>query len=208
MEAISNPKNDKTRKLALLAILTAIVIIFQFIGMIPQISATKMSFVLIPISIGAMALGCTSGMWLGFIFGAVVLLGGILGADAFTHTLFEINPFLTILVCLGKGTIAGLCSGAVFKALRRINFNLAVIVASIVTPVVNTGLFCACMFLFFRSYLIDALQMNANASFFVGFGFVFVLILSNFLVELVINVILTPAVAYGIKKTRKIPYFK
>ena len=59
---------------------------------------------------GGLLFGAWVGAFLGFAFGVVVLLGGILGTDPFTAILFKDHPVLTSLLCLGKGAACGAAS--------------------------------------------------------------------------------------------------
>ena len=127
-------KRFNTRKLTGLALLTAIVVILQFLGAFIRFGPFSISLVLIPIVVGAALYGVWAGAWLGFVFGIVVLLSG--DAAAF----MTISPLGTILTVLVKGSLAGLCAGAVYKLLSR-HETPAVIAAAVVTPVVNTGVF-------------------------------------------------------------------
>ena len=71
-------QNDKqrTQKLALAAILTALVAVLQFLGAFIHIGPFSVSLVLIPIVIGAALCGWQIGAWLGLVFGITVLLSG------------------------------------------------------------------------------------------------------------------------------------
>ena len=60
------------------ALLTALVIILQFIGRYLHFTLFSISLVLVPIVIGAALCGKYIGAWLGFIFGVVV---STLGAE-------------------------------------------------------------------------------------------------------------------------------
>ncbi len=195
----------KRRDLVLGALFTAMVIILQLIGCIPQISANKLSFVLVPIVIGGACLGIGTGIWLGFVFGAVVFIGALSGLDVFTAQLISLNFIGTLSICLVKGMLAGLFSALVFKALKKFNFYVAIIAAAIVAPLVNTSLYCVGMILLFKDTVVS-FGLNPDASLLTAFGFVFVLVLINFVVELIINVVLCPAVGLVIRRSKRIPY--
>ena len=72
---MTNKKFDrnKTVRLATTGILTAIVVVFQFIGASIKFGTFSVSLVLIPIVIGAALGGKYVSTWLGFVFGVVVL---------------------------------------------------------------------------------------------------------------------------------------
>ena len=65
-----------TKNMVLGAILTALVILLQFMGSFIHLGPFSISLVLIPIVIGAATCGAGIGAWLGFVFGIVVLISG------------------------------------------------------------------------------------------------------------------------------------
>ena len=191
-----NHKTIGARQIALAAILTAIVVVLQvianFIQPIPGVSVT---LVLIPVIIGAALIGEWAGAWLGFVFGVVVLVSG--GATAF----LSINPAGTIVTVLVKGTCAGLAAGLIYRVLRKVNPYFAVIAASIVCPVVNTGLFFVGCRLFFWDTI---REWGAQAGFENTFLFLVVGLAGiNFLIELVINLLLAPIIPIIIQATHR-----
>ena len=87
-----------TGTLVLAAVLTALVIILQFMGTFIRFGPFAISLVLIPIVIGAATCGVKVGVWLGFVFGVVVLLSGSYFMPAYT-----LHPILIGLLS-GLGT--------------------------------------------------------------------------------------------------------
>ena len=139
-----------------------------------------------PIVIGAATCGAFSGAWLGFVFGAVVLLSG----DA--TPFWTIDVFGTVLTVLVKGTACGLVAGLVYSILAKYNRILAVTAAAIVCPIVNTGIFLLGCKIFFMSAITEwgfAEGFNNVAQYmFLGLAG------GNFLFELAINILLSPAI--------------
>ena len=117
---LTNKKNS-TLRLVQLSILVAIVIVLQLAGTAVKLNilGTSVSLVLIPIVLGAMLLGPKAGAVLGFIFGVITYLMGVFGLDAFTFILFQDHPVLTALICIVKGTAAGLVAGFVYEACQK-----------------------------------------------------------------------------------------
>ena len=177
----------------------ALVVVMQFVGgIIPPIGGFTISLVLIPIVLGAAVFGPGAGALLGATFGAVVYINCITGADPGGAMVFQSNPVLCFLVVMGKGILAGFASGAVYKLLKNKNPYIAMILAAIVCPVVNTGIFVACMLLFF----IDVLAAWAGGADVVGY-ILTGLILANFVPELIINVAFSTAGQRIIHVTKK-----
>lgn len=182
-------QNKGIMRMVGIAFMMALVVVMQSIsGMIPPIGGFSISLVLIPIVLGAAVFGPGAGALLGATFGAIVYINCVTGADPGGAMVFQASPVLCFLVVMGKGTLAGLAAGAVYKMLKGKNSYLAMLLAAIVCPVVNTGVFVASMFLFF----IDVLAARAGGSNIVGYVLTG-LILANFVPELVINIVFSPA---------------
>ena len=182
-------QNKGIMRMVGIAFMMALVVVMQSIsGMIPPIGGFSISLVLIPIVLGAAVFGPGAGALLGATFGAIVYINCVTGADPGGAMVFQASPVLCFLVVMGKGTLAGLAAGAVYKMLKGKNSYLAMLLAAIVCPVVNTGVFVASMFLFF----IDLLAAWAGGSNIVGYVLTG-LILANFVPELVINIVFSPA---------------
>lgn len=179
----------KTRTLVGMAIFTALVVILQHMAGMIKIGPFSPSLVLIPLVIGAAVYGVKTGAWLGLVFGVVVLIGCITGTDVGGNAMWVFNPAVTALICIGKGLAAGILAGVVFRALRRKNELLATVAAAIVCPVANTGLFCLGAVAVFR----PVLEQWAGGTDLVSYVFLG-LIGVNFLVEMGVNVVLSPVV--------------
>lgn len=184
-----------TEQLVIAALLTAIVAVLQFTGATVRFGIFSVTFVLIPIVIGAAMCGVGTATWLGFVFGIVVLLSG----DA--SVFLAIDIFGTVVTVLAKGMLAGLAAGLVYKVLERVNKYLAVILAAIVCPIVNTGVFLIGCRVFFFETITEWSQGYAS----VGAYMILVLVGANFLFEMATNIILSPTVVrlLNIKKKKK-----
>ena len=179
-------KRMSTETLVLAAVMTALVIILQFLGAFVRLGPFQCSLVLMPIVVGAAMCGKKVSAWLGFVFGMVVLLNG--DAAAF----LTVNAIGTVITVLVKGTLCGLCAGLVYDLLKEKNKYLAVFAAAVVCPIVNTGVFLiGCRLFFFetiKSWGLAAGFDNAFAYMFLGLAG------ANFLFELITNLILCPAI--------------
>ena len=139
---------------------------------------------LIPIAIGAVMCGPAIGAWLGFVFGAVVLISG----GAF----LAISVPGTVITVLLKGMMAGLAAGLICEVFEKKNRTLAVILAAIVCPLVNTGIFLLGCGVFF---LDTVTQWGAGMGYDnVGVYLIFGMVGINFLVEMGMNIFLSPVV--------------
>ena len=177
------------RKMTATALLMALVIVLQLVGgMIPPVSGFSISLVLIPVIMGSALYGPKTGMLLGGVFGAVVVVNCITGVDGGGAMVFQANPVLCILVVMAKGILAGLASGLVYRLLHNTNTYIAMLAAAIICPVVNTGVFVLCMLTFFQ----DVLTVWADGGEIMAYV-LSGLVLCNFVPELLINVVFSPA---------------
>ncbi len=186
-------KKMSTQQMVLTAVLTAIVFVLQLIAVIVgHVGIFSLTLCLVPIVIGAATCGVGAGAWLGFVFGFAVLVSG--DAAAF----LAVNPYGTVITVLVKGTLCGLAAGAVYNLLAKHNMYIAVIAAAIVCPVVNTGVFLIGCLLFFMETIkgwAAAGGFGENVGSYMMLGLVGV----NFLLELAVNVVLSPIIVRLLK---------
>ena len=190
-----NQKNTNTQKIVGLGLFTAIVVVLQLMGSFIKFGTFSISLVLVPVVIGAALYGAGAGAWLGFVFGAVVLLSG--DAAAF----LGVNALGTVLTVLVKGALAGYVSGLVYKALENKNRTLAVALAAVTCPVVNTGVFLIGCKLFFMETITGWGEALGYAD--VGNYIIYVLVGGNFLFELLFNAVLSPVILRLIRIGKK-----
>lgn len=191
----SEKRKENIRIITVGAVLTALVIILQFMGAFIRFGIFSVSLVLVPIVIGAATCSVGVSAWLGFVFGVVVLLSG----DA--APFMSLNMAGTIITVLVKGTACGLVAGIVYKLLSKWNSFAGVLGASLICPIVNTGIFLLGCQLFFldgiTAWGTEAGFTNVVAYMFLGLAG------GNFIFELITNLILGPAAATLIKTIKK-----
>ena len=100
---------------------------------------------------------------------------------------FSISPAGTILACLLKTTIAGVVAGIISKLLKKNHDLLSSILASIVVPILNTGIFALFTIIFFKPLLAGINPDSMAAALFLG------LIGFNFIFEVIVTVIVAPS---------------
>ena len=186
--------NNRTQTIVGLGLLTAIVVVLQALTLSIPIGVFRITLVLIPIIVGAALYGVLAGAWLGFVFSIVVLF-----TDA--GMFLAVNIPGTIITVIAKGTLAGVAAGLVYKAIADKNKFVAVLVAGVVAPVTNTGIFLIGCLLFFM----DTINGWAQASGFDNAGayMIFGLVGMNFVVELIINLALSATAVHLISLGKK-----
>ena len=134
---MKNTKNsERTRRLVTAAMMTTLVIVFQLLATYTAFFGPFSTAIgLIPIAIGACICGPLVGAWLGLVFGIVVIATG--GAALF----FAFSIPGTIITVLLKGAGCGFIAGLAFKLFAPKLKFFAAIVASLLCPIVNTGIF-------------------------------------------------------------------
>lgn len=140
-------KKTKTLKLAQLALLVAVVLVMSYtpLGYFRTLGL-EISFLMIPVTIGAIILGPVEGAILGLVFG-LTSFGTCFGASPFGATLLAINPVFTFISCVVTRVLAGFLPGVIFKVAKK--FKLGYEIASVAGPVLNTVFFMGALVLFF-----------------------------------------------------------
>ena len=199
--------NSRTQKMVQLAILVAIMLIFAYtpLGYL-KVGVIEITFMVLPVAIGAILLGPVSGAILGGIFGVTSFIQ-CFGASAFGALLLSINPVCTFLTCMIPRILCGWLSGLVFQALHK-NGKLPVasyFIASLTTALLNTIFFIFCIVAFFWASDTFLSTMNGWSmptdnlwAFFVAF------VGLNGLVEAIVNCIVAGTVSKVVAKAVRI----
>lgn len=188
----------KIRRMTGVSILMALVVVLSVMANFVRFGPFPITLALAPIIIGAATFGASAGAFLGGVFGVVTLVTGILGWDGGTvMLLMGVNPIACILVCIGKGLLAGWISGLVYELLAKKNVHIGVVAAGICCPVVNTGIFIVGMLLFFGETL-AAWAGGQNLLSYIILGLTGV----NFLVELAVNLVLASGITTIVKHVK------
>ena len=183
----------KIKRMVGIATLCAIAFVLQFwiAGILPKLpigGGTAINLALIPVVVAAILYGPTGGLTVGLFLGGVTLLPGQ-GAEGFYVSWYM--TILAIILCLAKTGVAGFVAGLLFKIISKKNYYVAIYVAAIVTPCINTGIF-----LLLYGVLIYVMTGDSYGATFVAVASA---IWIAFLVELVINIVLAPALAQLVK---------
>ena len=140
------------QSLTRLALLVAIELVMKAIGLgsVP-VGPLYMSFLTLPIAVGAITMGPLAGLILGAVFGAVSFYDAVTGGSAMTSALFQVSPLHTFILCVGTRLLMGLCVGLVYEALRRLDKkgSWSCLVSAMCAPGLNTLFFMGYIVLFF-----------------------------------------------------------
>ncbi len=196
----SNNTHAKVLRMTQVAFLAALIVVLQILSYFIKVGMFNMSFVLIPVVIGGVLFGAKVGAFLGGIFGVVVAIACIAGLDGGGFILFSANPVCCILICMIKGIAAGYVSALVYKVLsNKISSKiLSIGVGAALCPIVNTGVFCIGMTVFFYDKLVEWSGGTA-VLYYIFTGLIGI----NFVIELLLNVVLCPLIASTVLKYSK-----
>jgi uncharacterized membrane protein len=180
---------EKTIRLVSMGILSAIIIVLQVLVTYFPTKPFAITLALIPIIIGSALFDEKAGAFLGGAFSVVVIIMCVIGADVGGAMVWNANPFLCALVCMTKGVCAGYVSGLLYRLISKSNTVVATIVAGLSAPIVNTGIFILGLVLFFRPIL-QQWAGGSDVLYYVIFGLLGI----NFLVEVGVNMLLSPVI--------------
>ena len=183
---------NQTRKIVITGLLLALEIVFQVLGNYFQIGLVNINLTLIAIVLGAVLCGPMSAAILGFFNGLMALL------SPSTLAIFApINPYATVVICFAKCTVAGIVAAYIYKLLKSKNELVALVTASALVPIINTGIFAIGALVFFQPFLNSGVGDSfPNIGAFLIFG----VIGWNFIFELISTVILAPTIGMVLHK--------
>lgn len=143
--------SKKLRRFTQLSILIALILIMGFtpLGYL-KAGLIEISFITIPVVIGAIVLGPSAGAILGLVFGITSFIQ-CFGMSAFGAQLLSINPIMTAILCIIPRVIMGFLAGLIFVWLKKLDKGKIISfgVASLSGALLNTVLFVGGLILLF-----------------------------------------------------------
>ncbi len=145
--------NSQVLAMTELAILAAVIVVMAFtpLGYL-KTAGLEITFITIPVIVGAIVLGPKAGAFLGGVFGVTSFLQVVFGLSPFGVMLMGISPIRCFMVCVPTRILMGLCTGLVWNLWKNKSIA-AYSVTSLSGALLNT--------LFFMSTLI-ALFWNTD----------------------------------------------
>lgn len=198
-------KKKQIFNLVAVSLLIAIVALMSFtpVGYL-KIGIVSITFLTIPVIVGAATLGVWASTLLGLAFGITSFIQ-CFGMDAFGTTLFSISPFKTAIMCIIPRTLMGLICGLVYHAFIKTKQNekpLQYALTSLSAPLFNTLLFVPTLVVFF--YHTDYIQEVSKS---LGakniLTFVVALVGINGVIELAVCTVLGTLILIPLKKALK-----
>ena len=206
---MSSVKKDTRKKVSLmvqLALLAALEVVLTLVYI--PIGTINLNFGLVPIVVAAVLFGPGYGALIGGVSGVVTMIQVLTGQSYFYVFLVSQNPVAASLLCVVKTAAAGFLAGLVFILFDKFSkFKVVnVLAASVVCPVVNTGIFALGMLTIFGKALMADEEIGTwTTGGLIALVFV-VLIGVNFFVELALNIVVCPAISkalFAVKRARR-----
>ncbi len=155
-----------TKQMCLLGLFVAIELLMKLLGLgnVP-VGPLYMSFLTVPIAVGAMLLGPMAGLVMGAVFGLASLYDAITGSSVMTGIFFQSDPLNTIVLCVGMRVLMGWLTGVVFQLLHRRLNTVSYFLGALAAPVLNTLFFMGYIVLvFYRTEFVQNLVLTKGAT--------------------------------------------
>ena len=174
------------------------------LGQVP-FGPLNMSFLTVPVAIGAMLLGPLPGAILGATFGFTSFWDAMTGRSVLTGFFFGINPVMTFLLCVGMRVLMGLATGLLFRTVRKFDRQGIVcwLAGGLAAPVLNTCFFMGFIVaVFYQTEMVQNLVVRTGAT--NPFMFIILLVGVQGIVEAIVCTIVAGAAAKGVAKAMKL----
>ena len=163
-----NKKAFDVQTMTQMALLIAVVIVMKVVGLgsVP-VGPLNMSFLTIPIAVGAIILGPSAGAVLGLVFGLLSFKDGMSGSSYMTAVFFQISPIHTAILCIGMRVLMGLGCGLIYRVLSRLDRKgwWSTLVGALSAPLLNTFFFMGYICLaFYNTEYIQGLCTKLGAA--------------------------------------------
>ena len=192
-----------TRKLALMAILTAVMVVLGMVN-IPMPAGLSIPFNMIPVAIAAMSMGLWGGTAMGAVFGLISFLQcfGICGSSLMGATLVAQAPvWMSFVQRFLSRVLMGFLVALIDRSVKnRMSTGLRGAVTGFSSAFLNTLLFMSLLVLLFgrTEYMQEKMAGRAFLAYLVASVGI------NGLVEMVVAAIMTSAIGVALKKARMI----
>lgn len=146
---MKNSNTNRTVYMVELALMVAIIFVMAFtpLGYF-QTMGLSITFLTVPVAVGATILGPKGGAVCGLAFGITSFMQ-CFGMGAFGTMLFSINPLGTAITCIIPRILEGWLCGLIFQAVKKVTKNGSYFIASLACPLLNTLLFMSSLVIFF-----------------------------------------------------------
>lgn len=196
-----NKKVD-TKKLALMGLLTALVVVLTYFNV--PIGPLSITMTVIPVAIAAIALGPIGGAVIGAVWGVCSFLQcfGILGSSGMGVFTVQISPVLTFLQRFIPRVLEGYLAGWIFRIVSKATHpKISCFITGFSTALLNTVLFMSALVLLFGNNqdFVDTYMQGQSA-----IAYIFGAVLGNALLEMAASTIVAGAVGFALCQAKLI----
>ena len=193
---MNNQHAARTKFMVELALMVAIIFVMAFtpLGYF-QTMGLSITFLTVPVAVGAIILGPKGGAICGLAFGITSFIQ-CFGMSAFGTLLLGVNPVFTFLVCVPTRILDGWLTGLIYKGLKKTKIPSAgsVTLASLCCPLLNTTFFMGTLVTLFAGTMREQFGMTKVIPFIAAFVGV------NGVVEAIVCFVIGTAVSMALKK--------
>jgi len=204
-----NTRTDRSRRIRMMCTV-AMFMAVEFamwllgLGQVP-VGPLNMSFLTVPVAIGAMLLGPAAGAVLGATFGFTSFWDAMTGRSVLTGFFFGVSPLRTFLLCVGMRLLMGLCTGLIFSAVKKADRRgiFSWFAGGLAAPLLNTCFFMGFIVAaFYQTEMVQNLVQKTGAT--NPLMFVVLLVGVQGLVEALVCTVVAGAAAKGVAKAMKL----
>lgn len=167
------------------ALLAAIIILMAYtpLGYL-KIAIVDITFIVVPVAVGAVMLGVKAGAFLGLVFGLTSFAQAFSGMSALGTLMFNTNPLAAAFCCIVPRIIVGIVPALVYHGMSKLCKKRVVNIAvsCLVAPLTNTILFITCSVMLFYDTLTGFWGYTGEGGI-VFLGWVFALVAVNAIFE-------------------------
>ena len=199
---MKNNTTSRTLYMVELSLMVAIIFIMAFtpLGYF-QTLGLSITFLTVPVAVGAIILGPKGGALCGLAFGITSFIQ-CFSAGAFGAMLLSINPIGTAFTCIVPRVLEGWLCGLLFSAVKKAAKNAAFPVASLACPLLNTLFFMSSLVLiFYRTDYIQSIVATLGVT--NPFMFVVAFVGIQGLIEAVVCFVIATAVSRALSAALK-----
>ncbi|MFS7256772.1 ECF transporter S component [Carnobacterium divergens] len=189
-------QSKKTYQIAILGMLTAIVLIQNFVPVVGYIPIPPINPTIIHITviIAALTLGYKNGMILGLVWGVACIIRAFTTPTSPLDILFFTNPVIAIVPRI----LVGFVAGYVYQLLKKTKLldSFSMIISSVLASLTNTIFVLLFIYLFYRGEYASFLNVDQGKL----IGIMEIIIITSGLAEAVAAGIIAPIVAKALKR--------
>lgn len=196
---MNSGNQNKTFRLTILGVLTAIVILQTFIPFLGYIPVGPLSLTIIPITVivTAIVFGPVNGAIVGGVWGIIVFIRAFVAPTSPLAPIIFTNPLISVLPRILIGVMAGYAYN--FFRQTKVGTGGAMRIAAIVGTLTNTVLVLGLTYIFYKApyanaYNIDVSQVLPAILYILG---------TNGIAEVILAVIIAPIIAKPLLKLNK-----